>query len=72
MLGRLNQPETRRIVAAIEQMASNPFAGDIRALAGEPDAYRRRVGDWRILFTVDLVARAVRIYRVGPRGGVYK
>ena len=71
MLGRADRPTRERVANAVEQMATDPFADDVRPLKGEPDAYRRRVGDWRILFRVDLAARSVTVYRVGPRGDVY-
>jgi mRNA-degrading endonuclease RelE of RelBE toxin-antitoxin system len=32
-------------------MEQNPFQGDLRKLQGLP-GFRRRVGDWRILFEV--------------------
>lgn len=70
-LGRADRPTRERIAKAVEQMAIDPFAGDVRPLKGEPDAYRRRVGDWRILFRVDPATRTVTVYRVGPRGDVY-
>jgi hypothetical protein len=31
-------------------MSRNPLAGDVLKLTGERRAYRRRVGNWRILF----------------------
>jgi mRNA-degrading endonuclease RelE of RelBE toxin-antitoxin system len=33
-------------------MQQNPFTGDIVRLANQPTAFRRRVGDWRIVFDV--------------------
>jgi mRNA-degrading endonuclease RelE of RelBE toxin-antitoxin system len=33
-------------------MRENPFAGDIVRLKGQPAAWRRRVGSYRILFDV--------------------
>lgn len=31
-------------------MRQDPFTGDIARLHGQPTAWRRRVGDWRILY----------------------
>ena len=28
----------------------DPFSGDVKALRGTDGAFRRRIGDWRILF----------------------
>jgi mRNA interferase RelE/StbE len=71
ILGRLDRRTQKRLADAVEQMATDPFKGDVRPLAGEPDAYRRRVGDWRVLFRVDQATHAVTVYRIGPRGDVY-
>ncbi len=53
-------------------MAANPRQGDIRKLTGVDDEWRRRVGDWRIRFTIDDAARAVVVLRVLPRGAAYE
>jgi mRNA-degrading endonuclease RelE of RelBE toxin-antitoxin system len=34
-------------------MADDPFAGDVLKLEGEKDRWRRRVGNYRIFFSVD-------------------
>ncbi len=39
-----------RILAAFEEIAVDPFSGDIRKLGA--DEYRRRVGSYRIRYTV--------------------
>mgnify|MGYP002392197958 FL=1 len=31
-------------------MSEDPFAADVARLRGLPTAWRRRVGDWRILY----------------------
>jgi mRNA-degrading endonuclease RelE of RelBE toxin-antitoxin system len=55
-----------RLLAAVEEMRSHPWSGDIVHLRNEPTAWRRRVGDWRILYDIDsdrhivLVADVVR------------
>jgi mRNA interferase RelE/StbE len=43
--------DRKKIVAALEQMQQDPFQGDIRKLQGLP-GFRRRVGNWRILFEI--------------------
>ena len=42
-------------------MALDPFAGDIERLTHERAGFRRRVGDWRILFDVDETTRLVAV-----------
>ncbi len=46
----LPKPEKVRIVAAIEQL---PNGEDIKKLKGHVDLLRLRVGDYRIIYTVD-------------------
>ncbi len=41
-----------RIRAAIDEMETNPFSGDIKYLQGQ-ERLRRRVGNWRIFFRLE-------------------
>jgi mRNA-degrading endonuclease RelE of RelBE toxin-antitoxin system len=50
-LKRIPSGDKTRILAALAEMQQNPFQADIRKLQGLP-GFRRRVGDWRILFEV--------------------
>jgi mRNA-degrading endonuclease RelE of RelBE toxin-antitoxin system len=47
-------------------MGLNPLQGDVVKLKGM-DALRRRVGDYRIIFELDLKARSVRILDIARR-----
>jgi mRNA-degrading endonuclease RelE of RelBE toxin-antitoxin system len=51
-------------------MESNPFAGDVVRLTGEHTAFRRRVGDWRILFDVHREIRLVEIRSIERRSTI--
>ncbi len=51
-LDKLPARDFARIDAAIEGMRVDPFAGDVVHLTNANAAYRRRVGDYRILFDV--------------------
>jgi mRNA-degrading endonuclease RelE of RelBE toxin-antitoxin system len=50
-----------RISAAIAQMARDPFSGDVLKLEGESDRWRRRVGSYRIFFSVDTSEKTVSV-----------
>jgi mRNA interferase RelE/StbE len=64
-------PETKeRVRAAMEALSEEPRSQS-QKLAGE-DAYRRRVGDYRIVFRVDDDAREVLVTRVKHRRDVYR
>lgn len=53
-----------RIVRALKQMQLSPYAGDLKYLRGDAGVLRRRVGSWRILFTIDQAAHRVEIINV--------
>jgi mRNA-degrading endonuclease RelE of RelBE toxin-antitoxin system len=50
-LKRIPAGDKSRILSALAEMQEHPFQGDIRKLQGLP-GFRRRVGNWRILFEV--------------------
>ena len=47
-LERFPKRDRERIVAALDGMKLDPFAGDVRPIQGEVNLYRRRVGSYRI------------------------
>jgi len=51
----LPQDMWERVERAIEDMRADPFQGDVKALKGKEwkGCYRKRVGPYRIVFTVD-------------------
>ena len=61
--------EKRRVVAAIEQL---PNGENIKRLKGHNDLLRLRVGDYRIIYTVDNGELIVYIIDAGNRGEIYK
>lgn len=68
-IDRLPDHEKRRIVAAIERLPNN---GDIKKLQGASGYYRLRVGDYRIIYTVDNGALIICVVAAGNRGDIYK
>jgi mRNA interferase RelE/StbE len=66
---RLDTATKHRIAEALHDLAADPPSGDIVKLQGK-DGYRRRVGDYRILF--DITETEVIIYKIAPRGQAYK
>ncbi|UUW88953.1 type II toxin-antitoxin system RelE family toxin [Pimelobacter simplex] len=68
-LRRLDRPTALRIRGAIELLARDPHPPASRRLVGRP-AYRVRVGDYRILYTVEDDVLVVAVFRVGHRRDV--
>ena len=65
-LKRIPAGDKTRVLAALTEMEHNPFQGDVRKLQGLP-GFRRRVGNWRILFEVVLERRHVVIAAIERR-----
>jgi mRNA interferase RelE/StbE len=71
-ISRLDKPTVQRMQEALHKLAENPDRRDldVKPLTGEPNAYRLRVGDWRVLFERQgdhIIVQAVR-----SRGDAYK
>jgi mRNA interferase RelE/StbE len=47
---RLPQKDQARVKAALIAMQVDPFQGDIKRLKGKDTAWRRRVGNYRIIY----------------------
>jgi len=65
-LKRVPAGDKTRILAALAEIQADPFQGDIRKLQGLP-GFRRRVGNWRILFEVVLERRQVVVAAIERR-----
>ena len=64
---RLPAKDQARIAAAVSAMADDPFAGDVLKLEGARGRWRRRVGSYRIFFTVDKSALTVAVSAIVRR-----
>jgi mRNA interferase RelE/StbE len=71
-LARLPANWQKRIVAKIKEVAANPYApnNNLTKLQGR-DAYRLRVGDWRVLYELHDDRLVMLVLDVGARGGIY-
>jgi mRNA interferase RelE/StbE len=67
------QPDTgKRILRAIESLASNPRPVQSHKLSESVSSYRLRVGDYRVLYQIDDGDNIVTIFKVGHRREVYR
>jgi len=71
-LASLPKPLITRILARIEQLASDPFPHQAVKLQGAERLYRLRVGDYRIVYEVDTQTATITIYYVRHRREVYR
>ncbi len=71
---RLDRRAKERIAAALRLLAQDPFAPnpDVKSLAGQTKRYRLRVGDLRIVYSIDRGMLLIFVITIAPRGDVYK
>ena len=63
---------SRVLEAKIEALAADPMrAQNVKKLVGRP-GYRLRVGDWRVIYTLDSGRLVVLGLQIGARGGIYQ
>ena len=62
------QPEKLRILKSIYRLPD----GDILKMSGRYNLFRLRVGDYRVIYSIDENKKVIRIIEVGNRGDVYK
>ena len=70
-LAKIPKPYQRRIANAIDGLASSPRPSGCVKLAGTQDAYRIRIGDYRIVYEIVDKVLIVYIVRVAHRKDVY-
>ena len=60
--------DRERINRALNEMKEEPLSGDVTPLRGwYQGAFRRRVGAWRILFTLDLERNIIEVHDIRRR-----
>ncbi len=68
-IDKLPMNERRRVVSAIEML---PNGEDIKKLKGHEGLLRLRVGEYRIIYSVDHGELIVYVIDAGNRGDIYK
>ena len=71
-IAALPEREQRRVVRAIEGLAAEPRPAGGRKLVGGQEAYRLRIGDYRIVYRIADRVLTVFVVRVRHRRGVYR
>jgi mRNA interferase RelE/StbE len=61
-----------RIVKALRTLEVNPHPSGVEKLKGQDNAYRLRVGDYRILYEVHDQILLVLVVKIGHRRDVYR
>lgn len=55
----------------LKSIAKLPTEGDIKSLSGRKNAYRLRVGDYRVIYEIDHSILLVTVLDIGNRGQIY-
>ncbi|MFQ5799158.1 MAG: type II toxin-antitoxin system RelE/ParE family toxin [Bacteroidota bacterium] len=73
-LDRLGSEDRKRILAAVEELARDPFAASHVTTLFHPRErlFRKRVGPLRIVFSVDVEHEVVLVVALGRRADVYR
>lgn len=67
----MDRATSKRIRSKIRLLASGreALANNVKAMKGGGGLMRLRIGDWRVIYTEDLVVLSV--LKVAPRGSAY-
>jgi len=71
-LKRLPTDVRKRVEERIEELYSDPLPRGTVKLSQLKDAYRVRVGDYRILYRVYWSERMIVVFRIAPRKKAYR
>ena len=64
--------DREKIVARINTLATDPRPSGSEKLKGEPDTYRVRQGNYRIVYTIDDGKKVVVVGRIADRKEAYR
>ena len=64
-LAKAPRQERELVLREVNKLAENPFSWNTKKLFDT--AYRRRAGNWRIIFTVDFKTNTVRVFSITRR-----
>jgi len=62
--------DTNRTITFLEQIAGNPYQGDIEKIEGEKNIWRRRVGSYRILYEIFSKQRFIYVLNIQRRTSI--
>lgn len=71
-LAKLDKSVARRVIKAVDALSLAPHPNGARPLAGYPNLWRIRVGNYRVVYTVKDTELVVLALRVAHRSSVYR
>jgi mRNA interferase RelE/StbE len=70
--GKLEKAQQIKIIRAIENLAVNPRPQGFKKLKSLAELYRIRVGDYRIIYSIDNNVLIITVVKIGHRKEIYK
>jgi len=61
---RIPKKDAKRLLFVLGELAENPYQGDIEKIKGEDNVWRRRVGNYRILYEIIPKQRHIDIFQI--------
>ena len=71
-INALPQQVADRIEQHIEALHTNPRPAGVKKLRGQTRTYRVRVGNWRIIYTIDDSTQEIMLLTIDDRKDVYR
>ena len=71
-LYQLSADFTERVLQRIELLSENPRPAGVTKLKGQRNLWRLRVGDYRVIYSIDDTARTVDVSIIRHRRDVYR
>ena len=70
-LGAISSPDFERVCDAVRALANEPRPSGCLKLAGR-EGWRIRVGDFRVIYQIDDLARVICVLHIGHRRDIYR
>ena len=71
-LKKLDRKIIPKIINTIDKLSDAPLKNNSRKLIGSEHTYRLRVGDYRIIYSIENEFLIIEIIRIGHRKDIYK
>ena len=69
---KLTHKAKGQVAKLIDTLAADPRAGNVRELVGFKGIYRKRTGDYRVVYTIEEDVLVVIVVAIGPRKDIYE
>jgi len=71
-LRRLPKKTINSIISTVGELKNNPHPAGSKKIIGTEHTYRQRVGDYRIVYSIESNCLLIEVVRVGHRKDVYR